>query len=423
MGCALSNDGEGRSANQNRRNTMIIKPTVSIMVGDGIKIQDKEGTKIIFIFGGPGSGKGTVVNNLVEMYNFRFICGEDLILEKLSEKLLVDHEVGTAATHKLQSLLGEDSSHLTLHWVLELLDEEISKYKGETVLIDIVPNLKFLLRIPTFSKCCAKEMALFEQKHAVTFAIDLSLDQDHLISNINQSHACSKSPSNGPTKDDKGNSDEMDTSRTQRRFNIYLNSVKEFLQYFEKDGKLLTVDTSCGNIESVWEAVSNYVVESDLAVPCKGIEQVILFKLNEDDYDHIDRERYPMLDIPMKDHVENYAEATPEKILKKLCIELRLHAYQWKSFLVDVSGSCLCKDEYLKKSGNGQLLFLECEQGQLDYFMHGLKRRTMRKKSLVRKKEQVYKAITTSENEALLFPEFVDIEICRKIGVCYLNSK
>ena len=114
-------------------------------------------------------------------------------------------------------------------------------------------------------------------------AIDLALDQDHLIQNINQTHACTKSPVNGP-KDDKGNSDEMDTSRTQRRFNIYINSVKEFLQYFEKDGKLLTVDTSCGNFDAIWDSVSNYVVESELATPVKGLEQVVLFKMSTSQY-------------------------------------------------------------------------------------------------------------------------------------------
>ena len=104
------------------------------------------------------------MNNLVDAYNFKFICGEDIILENLSEKLLTDNEVGSAATYKLQTLLAEDSSHLTLNWVLELIEKEVEKYTGQTVLVDIVPNLKFLLRVPTFSKCCEKEMKDFEEK-------------------------------------------------------------------------------------------------------------------------------------------------------------------------------------------------------------------------------------------------------------------
>ena len=116
-------------------------------------------------------------------------------------------------------------------------------------------------------------------QHPVLMAINLSLDQDHLISNINQTHACVKAPSSGQT-DDKANSDEMDTSRTQRRFNIYLNSVKEFLTYFESDEKLLTVDTSCGDVDAVWQGVRNYItIESEIALPCRGLAQVVLLKM------------------------------------------------------------------------------------------------------------------------------------------------
>ena len=97
------------------------------------------------------------MNNLVDAYNFKFVCGEDVILENLSEKLLTDNEVGSAATHKLQTLLADDSSHLTLNWVLELIEKEVEKYAGQTVLVDIVPNLKFLLRVPTFSNVVKKK--------------------------------------------------------------------------------------------------------------------------------------------------------------------------------------------------------------------------------------------------------------------------
>jgi len=93
----------------------------------------------------------------------------------------------------------------------------------------------------------------------------------------------------------------MDTSRTQRRFNIYLNSVKEFLAYFKSQNKLLTVDTSCGDIEAVWDSVSDYVVDADISKPRGVVEQVVLFKLNQHDFDEIDRDRYPIKDVSMSD--------------------------------------------------------------------------------------------------------------------------
>lgn len=117
----------------------------------------------------------------------------------------------------------------------------------------------------------------------MTFAINLTLDEDHLLQNINQTHACTKSPKQDKKqgKDGEQTSDEMDTSRTQRRFKIYLDSVAPFLEYFGNDDKLLTVDTSCGRIDSVWEALRDYVMESDLATPITCIDQVVIFKMSK----------------------------------------------------------------------------------------------------------------------------------------------
>ena len=65
----------------------------------------------------------------------------------------------------------------------------------------------------------------------------------------------------------------------------------------------------------------------------------------------------------------------------------------------------------------------EVDIGQLDYFMHGLKRKTNRKKSIFRKKAQIYKAVSSTENETLLFPEHVDTEICRRIAICLTDQR
>ncbi|XP_057297882.1 uncharacterized protein LOC130628868 [Hydractinia symbiolongicarpus] len=424
MGCAQSNNNDVRRESlYERRNTLVVKPHVNVKVGGGIRFEDINGTKIIFIFGGPGSGKGTIVNNLVDMYNFHFVCGEDLILEKLIEKLLPDcEEAGTGTTKLLSKKMEEDPSQLTLHWVLELIEEEIEKHKGDTILVDIVPNLKFLLKVPTFVKNCEEEMEQFENKHPVAFAINLLLDQDHLISNINQTHACTKAPSSGQTEN-KGSSDEMDTSRTQRRYNMYNNSVKEFLSYFENDDRLLTVDTSCGKIDVVWDSVRDYVVDSDIAVPVMGLDQVVLFKTSESDFSDVDRERYPMLDVNIKTLVSDSATATPEALLHKLVAHLRVNAIESKTFVVDITGTSLCLVDKFRETKQPRLMFLELEMGQLDFFIHGLRRRTERKKSLFRKQAQYFRSITTSENDALIFPQHTDVELCHRIGEEFIIAK
>jgi len=94
-------------------------------------------------------------------------------MENLSKKLLPEggSGMGTNATRELQKLVTEDSSALTLHWVLELVDKEISKYPGEVVIVDMVPNLKFLLRVPELSKECTNEMNNFETKVNVVLLV------------------------------------------------------------------------------------------------------------------------------------------------------------------------------------------------------------------------------------------------------------
>ena len=62
-------------------------------------------------------------------------------------------------------------------------------------------------------------------------------------------------------------------------------------------------------------------------------------------------------------------------------------------------------------------MFVDVDVGQLDYFLHGLKRKTDRKKSMFRKQAQIYKAVCSTENETLLFPEDMDTNICREIAL------
>ncbi|XP_065653653.1 uncharacterized protein LOC136071896 [Hydra vulgaris] len=432
MGCILNKNvvAKKKDSVKTRRNTLVTKPTVKVAAGTGINIENSDLSQIIFIFGGPGSGKGTVVCNLVEMFKFRFICGEDLILSHLSTKLNegseVKNEVGS--TYQLVKLLSEDSSMVTLHLVMELIKVEISKYPGEKVLVDMVPNMKFLLRSPTFVKDCVEEMIAFEETHPVAFAINLALDQNQLMANLNQKHARSNSTlavqntsSNGKVNS-SNTSDEMDTSRTTHRFNIYMNSVKDFIAYFDNGSRLLNVDTSQGSVEGVWDGVKSYVLDSEICTPTNGIEQIVLIKTKENHYKDVDRERYPMLDVNCKDLVENIADASPVDIMSKLRCHMRKNAVDWKTFLVDVQGSSLCNITRLKEIKKKELLFLEQEIGQLDYFMHKLKRRTFRKKSMLRKCAQIYKSVTTSENEALIFPSDFDKELCHLIALCYLSA-
>lgn len=116
------------------------------------------------LLGGPGSAKGCIVNDLKAMFGFAFISAEDLILQKLPTKAAGCGAEPISGTHDLVELLKSNPEYLTLDWVMDILLEEIENYPNQPILVDLIPNLKFMMRVDGFIKNCDKEMEEFERK-------------------------------------------------------------------------------------------------------------------------------------------------------------------------------------------------------------------------------------------------------------------
>lgn len=101
------------------------------------------------------------------MFSFAFVSAEDLILQKLPEKATEQGLEPMSGTHGLAELLKNNPDVLTLDWVLEILEEEIKKYPNQPILVDLIPNLKFMMRVDGFIKKCDKEMEEFEKRVSV----------------------------------------------------------------------------------------------------------------------------------------------------------------------------------------------------------------------------------------------------------------
>lgn len=107
------------------------------------------------------------------MFDFVFISAETLILKHLPQKLyehaqkesegLIDVEP-IVGTHGLVKALNEYPNVLTLEYVLSLVANEIKNHPGKLVLVDLIPNLRFLLRVKNFIKECDKELKDFENQ-------------------------------------------------------------------------------------------------------------------------------------------------------------------------------------------------------------------------------------------------------------------
>jgi hypothetical protein len=376
------------------------------------------------------------------MYGVHLVCCEDILLTKLYEKVFKpeeessDADAGTRmnenATKEMSRFLMENPDEATRSWLFKLLEEEVSKIidnngEGAVILIDMVPNLKFLLKASAFKDDPSnKDIEKFETKFPIQFAINLSLDKKDLMNNMAVTHApCTKSKEAAQKNAEKQEkNDEIDMSRTERRFNIYVNSVEEFVTYFKNKGKLLDVDTSACDIEAVWMSIRDYFIDTEIAAPVSGIEQVVLFQLGDRDFTDVDQERYPMLHVSCAEFTENYTTATPNILLKELDRVMRKNAIDQKTFLVNCQNTNLLNKHVVRDAFSGnRLLFLEEEIGTLDFFLHGLRRKSQRKKSIAPKNAQLYKTLTTSDNEALIFPLDADSELCRMICIGFINSK
>lgn len=434
MGCGISKVTGFAEVENNfdfsRRNTIVNKPDVVVEIGKGVKKIDQE-RRLVFIFGGPGSAKGCIVNDLRTMFDFGFISAEDLILQQLPKKVTEKGLESPSDTHELKALLLENPESLTLDWVLEIIQEEIQTIPDKPILVDLIPNLNFMMRINKFIKECDKEMEQFEAKFPCAFALNLTLSKDDLLRNIMNSHspACAKPPSSNPKDASSNQGDEMDTSRTKRRFAWYEKSVKDFINYFDKDDRIVRVNTAAGQVQHIWDAILDFfAAEMDFS-GSRVINTVVLFVFDKAGYKAIDTDRYPMKEICLDELVDD-PRATDAEVLSILAKHLDECALQCRSFLVDVMGTPIGKT-YLSENAAGgqqlygkpQIMFVDINIGQLDYFMHGLRRRTTRKKSIFRKKAQLYKAVCSTENETLLFPADADNEICRRIAICLAEQR
>ena len=69
----------------------------------------------------------------------------------------------------------------------------------------------------------------------------------------------------------------MDTSRTKRRFAWYEKSVKDFINYFDKDDRIVRVNTAAGQVQHIWDAILDFfAAEMDFS-GSRVINTVVLF--------------------------------------------------------------------------------------------------------------------------------------------------
>ena len=156
-------------------------PKISIVGLENVSFVPSPEMKVMFIFGehqsivhnsscfagGPGSGKGRIVAKLCERFNIRLLSVESLILKHLPKK--VKRVLSLNTIKEMSDVVRRDPSLISLDWVLKLLHHTMTETSANNTreviyLVDMIPNLKWLVRNEYLVKNCSREMEIFEDK-------------------------------------------------------------------------------------------------------------------------------------------------------------------------------------------------------------------------------------------------------------------
>merc|ERR1719456_729412 len=161
------------------------RSTVQIIVGDNVQsaLATAVSKNILFV-GGPKSGKGAVIEELVESFGVKVISAESLLHNALHKKLSAPMSPGKDGskleTAAMLSQLKAQPSLITLEWIFELIKTEVLRYPDIVHVIDLLPNSKIILRDKTLFDNAGELLEKFEETCPVAFAMHLYIDKENL---------------------------------------------------------------------------------------------------------------------------------------------------------------------------------------------------------------------------------------------------
>lgn len=275
MGCGGSTSSDqSQNSDDGQKVTHLHRPKCSIKAGNEVRLLEGS-PKVIFVFGGPGTKKGKILDNLANVFGMEIVNVENIILENLARK--VQDPDPNRIVPMIQSMLKQEESFLRLDAVLRMVSRTLTESKASFFIVDVMPNLKWMLNNPLFIKECTEEFKFFEEKFPISFAIHFVIPKEKVINKL--AIECAKHPTTqkDPKKPDAPKqTDEADSTRTQKRVILYQNSIKHFMDYFIKEDKVVTVDVSCGVPQVIWSKVCDFFSQFDFqstSIP----ESVVIF--------------------------------------------------------------------------------------------------------------------------------------------------
>lgn len=401
MGCGGSSESPKREdGKKKRRSSECAKPVVQLEIGENVQLNNSQ-PKLIFVFGGPGSKKGKMVYDIAKVFGFSQLNVESIILEELAKKLEEPDPCRlTAQIHQLMKTQPEILRlDLVLRWVAKYID---GMPKDQTILVDWMPNLKFLISAATFVKECNNEFRFFEEKYPISFAFYMSIPKEKFVKKAETE--CAKHPTTTKPKEGKAQTDEADISRTSKRATLFSNAVTPFIDFFAKTSRLATLDISSGSADDLWVKVVEFFSELDIKFMRK-VDNVLLFTFNNDDCVNLELERYNIDRICLKDLPVDLSQP-PEKLITVFVKLLDTTDPTKKAFNIDCSNSSLQKN-CITQDFRRKIIFQDFGTFHLNRFVPlSIPGKT---------KPTNLKAIASTDNELCLFPDDTPVLLCQWI--------
>lgn len=391
MGC-------GGSKNNEHAGGGVADKKVSITIGDAVKVPER-GPILIFVFGGPGSKKGRLLSELVETYGFTFINVEKLLLKYLVKQVPEPDPLDT--TFDAQDVIKEDPQLVSLHWLLEEVSRQM-EVTSMRFIVDIMPNLKFLINNDVFLADCAQEMNAFEEQHPIAFAINFI--QHSAKRNKKESQETKEKDEKVAVK-----SDEADSSRTKRRILLFENNVRPFIEYFQHSERLVSLDVTGVRAEQVWARLCEFFTGLQLSSQSL-VNYILVFMFEDGDLQQVNMD-LPNIQMIRLQSLLATSDASLDDATMALIKHLDKSDPTLKTFIVDLQGTNINKDLVCQvQTEEPAVVFVDEEVTQLQRFvtLHKMKGGTPPLK---------LRAVSSTENIISLFPSHVPVTLCKEIAV------
>ncbi|KAM9428276.1 UMP-CMP kinase-like [Salvelinus alpinus] len=186
-----------------------------------VSLIDMKKAQVVFVLGGPGSGKGTQCVRIVENYGYTHLSAGDLLRAERSREgsefgQLIDNHIKDGKivpfeiTIKLLKKAMEETRKLDekkIHFLIDGFPRNEENLQGWTTIMDGEADVKFVLFFDCSNEVC-----------------------------INR--CVERGKSSGRTDDNRAS--------LEKRIQTYLQSTRPVISLYEKQGKVRTVDASCG---------------------------------------------------------------------------------------------------------------------------------------------------------------------------------